>query len=246
MSSKPQNKRIPIPYDQSKKIGERLREQANNRRISVGDMCGILGYQDVQNVYAAYSGNFKTIPSWVDRICKEWDLRREYVLCLDDYETQEKLFSVLLKDADMKNDAPFFEYLQSIGVKLSFELCWSTDEECFFEECDNMKHFLKECDIFLYEQVFSSYDDRSNVYPSDLLFRLDRFPENMPEWWTDSFIKRYCRLEYNGQTAWVEQKTMETVKCVMEGMFAPLFNSIIMAERKHNPDEVYVSTKFDG
>lgn len=109
---------VNITKEKSKEIGKRLKAEAHKRNIKNQDMADLIGYSSGKQISPIYQGRFQITEDRIDILCKEWGVRKNYLLCIDDWETEEEML-IYSKNIDINSLKACLTYLETLGLRLT-------------------------------------------------------------------------------------------------------------------------------
>ena len=232
-----------MKYTQEKitAIGKRLKYEAKKRGLSNQDVADLIGYSSGKQISPIYSGKKTLSEDQVSILCKAWGLRKEYLLCLDDWKTDSEVMENA-KIEDVKNFAACRNYLETLGFVIRPYLMTRLPAMHIRRHWDFLKSFLtdetiqsilSDLDFSLTKQEFAR-----KYYGMDINLKLKRAIDQIPvqdiseigktngswsDWYsvycgdsklkinTDYFVG--CSVYYNG--AYIKDCSIDSVQSFM-------------------------------
>lgn len=151
--------------------GQRIKSHAAEKKLKRSDMLSILHYEKEETISAIYSG--KSISDDVIEILSNlWGLRIDYLLCNDDYPTEEDKYNFLLLK-EQKEFLTAINYLKSIGYEFNVGVYWICSPAILHERIDDYKPYISNKDTDFLKYCIEKLDNFDITTP--LLFHLRDF-----------------------------------------------------------------------
>lgn len=148
--------------------GKRIKYEARKRRLTNEDMRELLCFANVKSVSAVYSGT--TISdSVIDILSKTWNLRKEYLLCDDDYETWQDKQNALLTNNQLDYTC-VINYLKSLGYEFEINIYWICTPAALHDKYKIFDSYISQNDREYFNYCISNMDSDDDI--SRLLFKL--------------------------------------------------------------------------
>ena len=155
--------------------GKRIKDEACKRNLSNEDMRCILHFANVKNVSYVYSG--KSISdNTIDILCNLWGLRRDYLLCNDDYPTDEDKYNALFLSEQIQYKAAI-KYLNTLGIELDVNLYWICSPKAFKSNYKRYRSYIMPSELEHFNNCIINIDSYAKYdYIGAFLFKLDNYP----------------------------------------------------------------------
>lgn len=100
-----------------KEIGARLKKEAGLHNLKRSEMRELLAYEKEESVSAVYSGKQTPTPDKIKKLAETWGLRENYLICADDWRTEDDKLSALHAE-NTKEYRVVIDFFRYIGVNL--------------------------------------------------------------------------------------------------------------------------------
>ena len=97
------------------KSGKRIKEERRKRKINQEKLANLIGYESRQRLSLCETQQCLLDEERYELLSKEWNLRKEYLMGLDDYRTEEEYENALMYDS-MEEFNSTMKYLQTLGL----------------------------------------------------------------------------------------------------------------------------------
>lgn len=135
------------------KMGARLKWLAKENGLTREELGEITGYSS-GHISRFYNGKSE-IPDNMAQILSElWNVRKEYILCEDDFKTDEQMYSYLNENS-IKEMQAAIEYLKTLGIVFRPCTVLSCDLTSLYRHWAQMQDFIKRDEI---EQLQKKYN----------------------------------------------------------------------------------------
>lgn len=137
----------------NKEIGARVKILAKEN----GDKAEVLAnclFCTKEQISRYYNGHCTISRDRITILAKRWNIREEYLLCEDDFKTNDELYAVL-KENNIKNMQHAIDYLESLGLYLKPYTKLHCSLTSFKKHIDELKPYIKK-DAF--EKLMKQYD----------------------------------------------------------------------------------------
>lgn len=149
-------------------IGKRLKTEAKKRKLTNQDIADIVGYAYGKQISPIYSGKkrFKKIDDFLELIeclAKNFGLRKEYLLCIDDWETEADMVNALC----LEDNTAFIScknYLDTLGLILTLEIYFHIPTVKLYEYWELFKDSIVDSEIQRLTDKYQFHLDKKLFY----------------------------------------------------------------------------------
>lgn len=99
------------------KSGKRIKEERKKRKINQDKVADLIGYAGRQRLSLCENQQCLLEEDHYKILSKEWNIRKEYLMGLDDYRTEEEYENALMYDS-MEEFNSTMKYLQTLGLQM--------------------------------------------------------------------------------------------------------------------------------
>ncbi|MCQ2387935.1 MAG: helix-turn-helix domain-containing protein [Clostridia bacterium] len=126
--------------------GKRIKYEAMKRGYKTQDMANLLHYSDGHQISDFYRGKRFFDNDRLDIIAREFGLRKEYLLCIDDWETEADMLKALcLEDNSAFNSCK--NYLDTLGLNLTLEIYFHISAIGLYDNWERFKDSIIDSEI---------------------------------------------------------------------------------------------------
>ena len=102
-----------------------------------------------------------------------WNIRKEYLLCLDEYQTIEDIFNTSKVQNKLKNDyLAAIKYLKSLNIEIAPAFYWRVSEIEIFKNFEQIKPFLNNLSL---DYIKKRYNNFVNFDKNNALANCEKF-----------------------------------------------------------------------
>lgn len=127
------------------KMGQRLKQLAKEYSLTREDMSEIINYS-CGHISRFYNGSMEIPDNAAQILSKLWNIRKEYILCEDDFKTDEEMY-LYLKNTSIKEMQAAIDYLETLEVILRPQTMLSCSLTSLYKHFEQIKCYIKESEI---------------------------------------------------------------------------------------------------
>lgn len=146
------------------KIGNRMKQLAKEHCFTREDMSETIGYS-CGHISRFYSGMIEIPDSAAQILSDLWHIRKEYILCEDDFRTDEEIYSYLNENS-IKEMQAAIKYLETLDLFLHPCTVLHCPVVAIYGHLDELSGYIKKSEI---DRLNSEYD--FSLSPSDFTKR---------------------------------------------------------------------------
>lgn len=148
--------------ENAKVIGIRIKNYSKyHRKETNKDLQKILNYDlaTISRKNSNSNGLFYNRQD-IETLADYWNVRKEYLYCLDTYETKEDIINSSKEIDKLKNDyLKTIYYLESIGIEINPGYYWRVSEISIYKYYEKIKHYLNNVSIKYIKERFNNFKD---------------------------------------------------------------------------------------
>ncbi len=135
------------------KMGSRLKRLAKEHRLTRGDMAEIISYS-CGHISRFYKGTMEIPDSAAQILSDLWGIRKEYILCEDDFKTDDEMYSYMNESA-IKDMQTAIDYLKTLGIVFRPCTAFVCPLTALYQHWMQMQEYIKDSEI---ERLKKEYD----------------------------------------------------------------------------------------
>lgn len=135
-------------------LGKRLKEEAKRHNEKNVTMAYILSYKNANTISEFYSGNRKLSDDRYEILCKRWGVRKEYLMCEDEWRTAEDmLIGISIKDIESFRLS--IKYIESLGYRVRDIMTMTLPVRTIYSDLSIISECLPETEL---NRIMQEYD----------------------------------------------------------------------------------------
>lgn len=135
------------------KMGQRLKKLAKEHGFTREDMAEKLNYS-CGHISRFYKGTIEIPDNVAQALSKLWNIRKEYILCEDDFKTDEEMYSYM-NETSIKEMQAAIDYLKTLGIVFRPCTALTCSLTALYRHWIQMQEYIKESEI---ERLKKEYD----------------------------------------------------------------------------------------
>ena len=135
------------------KMGQRLKRRAKERARTREDMAEKLNYS-CGHISRFYKGTIEIPDNVAQALSELWNIRKEYILCEDDFKTDEEMYSYM-NETSIKEMQAAIDYLKTLGIVFRPCTALACSLTALYRHWIQMQEYIKKSEI---ERLKKEYD----------------------------------------------------------------------------------------
>lgn len=127
------------------KMGQRLKQLAKEHGLTREDIGEIINYS-CGHISRFYNGIIEIPDSAAQILSKLWNIRPEYILCEDDFKTDEEMY-LYVNESSIQDMKAAMSYLQTLGIELRPHTILSCPLTELYKHFSQLKDHIKTSEI---------------------------------------------------------------------------------------------------
>lgn len=127
------------------KMGQRLKQLAKEHNLTREDMSELINYS-CGHISRFYNGTIKIPDNAAQILSNLWNIRKEFILCEDDFRTDEDIY-LSLNENSVKDMQITIEYLKTLGLVLRPYTTLTCPLTALYRHFSQIQSYIKESEI---------------------------------------------------------------------------------------------------
>ena len=161
--------------EHSREIGIRIKDYSKYERKETNkDLAQILNFDvcTISRKNSCLNGLYYNRDD-IEKLAEYWNVRKEFLYCLDKYDTIESMLNSTKEKEKLRNDyLLLIDYLKSIGIEIKPAFYWRVSEYAIYKNFERIKPFLNNLSLDYIKKRFNNF---VNFDENDTLTNCQKF-----------------------------------------------------------------------